>query len=329
MQEPRTWRELLSAIASAPQDREELSARSGIDARTLERWMTGATKKPPDYLLRQMLDALPQYREQMLRLLQREFVEFEAPLLPVDETAKNLPAGFVLRLLEANATVADPLHFQLLSQMLLQQLAAQVDPDQVGLSLYVAVCMPPREGYVRSLYIRVGHEIVSHPPDQQLLGEFLGAESLAGHVASSCSAEVAQDITQERYLFPVRRDLVEASIAAYPIQRKGRVAGSLVAINVQPHFFTPARLSLLQHASYLLVLAFERESFYELTRLRLGQFPPLVEQRVLLSEFPARVLALQKERDISQEEAEQRARQEIEAHLLEWGRDQEQTEEGV
>jgi hypothetical protein len=201
--------------------------------------------------------------------------------------------------------------------MLLQQLAAQLDPDMSGLSLYVAVCMPPRpDGYVRSLYIRAVHETVPRQADQPPLGEFLGAESLAGHVASSCSAAVAQDIQQEHYLFPIRSEAHEASAAAYPIQRKGRMAGSLIATSVHPRFFTSARLGLLQHGSYLLVLAFEREAFYDLAQVRLGQMPPLEEQRPRLIEFPARVLALQKERNISQEEAEEVARQAIEAELL-------------
>jgi hypothetical protein len=318
LQEARTWRELLKVIAGAPQDREELSARSGIEGRTLERWMTGRTRKPPDYLLRQLLDAIPQHREQMLRLLQREFEEFEAPLLPIDETLKEVPIAFVLRVLEANATVADPLHFWAIVNMLLQQLAAQLDPDATGLSLYVAVCMPPRpDGLVRSLCIRAAHETAPRQQtDQQPLGEFLGAESLAGYVASSCSAEVAQDIQQERYLFPIRREPHEASAAAYPIQRKGRVAGSLVATSTRPYFFTPARLSLLQHYSYLLVLAFEREAFHDLAQVRLGQVPRLEEQRPLLAEFPSHVLSLQQERRISQEEAEEVTRQMIEVQLL-------------
>lgn len=317
MQEPRTWRELLRSIAGAPQDREMLSERSRIDGRTLERWMQGKTRKPPDYLLHQLLDALPQHREQMLRLLQREFEEFEAPLLAIDETLKEIPVSFLLRLLEANATVASPLHFWTICNMLLQQLAAQLDPDRSGIYLYVTICMPPRaDGYVRSLYIRASYETLSQQSDGQLVGEFLGAESLAGHVASSCSAAVAQDIQEERYLFPIRKEPQEASAVAYPIQRKGRVAGSLLATSIQPRFFTPVKLSLLQNYGYLLVLAFEREAFYDLHRLRLAQFPSLEEQRPLLAEFPANMLRLQKEQDISQEEAEEVTRQRIETQLL-------------
>ncbi len=136
-------------------------------------------------------------------------------------------------------------------------------------------------------------------------------------MAASGVAQVAQDVCQEIYRFPIRTgdDEQEASCAVYPIQRAGRVAGSLIVSSPTPYFFTRTVLQLIQYYVHLLQLAFAEEAFYPRPRLRLSFMPEASVQRPVLDTFARRLLAAQAA-GACQDEAEILAMQQIEEHLL-------------
>lgn len=314
------WRTYLATLVRTPEERRQLAKHIGIAPRTLDRWISGEAKTPQEYWLQKLLDVLPAQRSHLTTLLKEEFPAFEPALVPTDEAVKEIPITFYARVMDANAQIADPLHFWTLASLILQQMIYQLDPKKVGLQLTVACCVPPRspEAPVRSLVERIEQGTTPWKTQVSLKrGIFLGAESLAGYVAAAGQAAWVQDVEQEAHLFPIRREMHEVSAAAYPIQRKGLIAGVLIASSTQREFFSDTRLKLLHHYTNMLVLAFEREHFYPLERLRLHAFPVEVAQDPLFLQFASRLLVLRKQHpEVSQAQLEMCLYQELEAEWI-------------
>lgn len=315
-----SWRRYLATLVRTPGERKELAKKIGIAPRTLDRWVSGEAKNPQDYWLQKLLDALPAQRSHLAALLKEEFPHFEPALVPVDEAVKEIPIAFYARVLEANAQIADPLHFWTMVSLILQQMVYQLDPKKVGLQLTIACCVPPRSPDlpVRSLVERV--EQGTAPWKNSMgtkRGLFLGSESLAGYVAASGQPAWVQDIEKEQHLFPIRQERYEVSAAAYPIQRKGLIAGVLLAASTQRDFFNETRLKLLHHYTNMVMLAFDRDQFYPRERIRLHPFSTSVSQEALFAQFAARLLAQrQKEPGQSQDRLEIQVYQQLEAEWI-------------
>jgi hypothetical protein len=71
MQKPGTWQELLSHIIEDPHERERVAALVKVSPVTLTRWVKQESK-PRAQNVRNLLLALPQYRDVFLSLLTEE-----------------------------------------------------------------------------------------------------------------------------------------------------------------------------------------------------------------------------------------------------------------
>jgi hypothetical protein len=163
------------------------------------------------------------------------------------------------------------------------------------------------------------HQALLSSPGEYL---FFGAESLCGYSVSTCSAAIVQNVHQEQRL-PVVRLPGEASVAAYPIQRGGALAGSFVVTSPQPDFFTQRLQYLLHIYAYLLSLAFETDQFYDPERIRLRPMPAMSQQEPYIAHFHEQVLSLlQRDPFLSRSQAERNVWQQIEEVLLTQASDQ-------
>ncbi len=299
--------------------RKLIEQRTDISARTLARWVSGETEEPDRKRLLSLLLALPQYRESLLATIKKAMPDFDIPL--IDNTkglSEELPLDFWIRLLETNANTPKNLHFTAIINLIFLQLQSTIDPQRIGVQLIVARCSPPSslDSPVRSL--REVMKMQSHQSLHTSPGDtfFLGAESLAGYSVGTCTANVVQNIQEERRL-PVRRIPNEQSVAAYPIQRGGYVAGCFLVSSPQQNFFAQRLQYILQIYAYLLSMAFETDAFYAPERLRLRPMPAENVQRSYIVEFQDRVLALlQRDVSFSRFQAETCAWQQIEEALL-------------
>src|SRR5215469_11185419 len=277
--------------------------------------------------MHQLVEALPEHRELFTELIRRDsrYANFTPVVVSIDETPSELSASFYTRILEANATAAANLRFQGISTLILQQSLQLLDPDRVGLEISIVQCIPPAHGQkVRSLRERIRMTTRSRvqAPEERLL--YLGADSLAGHVVATCQFAVIQDVQdQQQGFLPIyqREPGQEGSIAAYPIQRGGQVAGCFHAVCPQTNFFTRARQALFQSYTYLLVLAFDQEEFYVTQDIALGVMPAPAVQSSYISNFRERVAntiteALRGGKALSLFEAERSVQQRIETELL-------------
>lgn len=322
MQQPKNWRELLNSILNDSRERQRLAGELGIRLITLNRWLSGETKPRPQNM-QHLLTALPQYREQFLDLLRFE-KGFEDLTTVEDETAKEIPATFYIRVFNARASSVEGLRFWSVGNLILQQALSQLDPDRLGMSVVVVRCMPPPPGSkkVRSLRESIG---VGTPPwssdlEQQAL--FLGAESLAGYAVSLCHPAANQDIASDNTFVPTSPGAYEKSAIAHPILYAGRVAGCLLVSSIEANYFlSPTRATLIQNYADLLALAFEPQDFYNPQDIELHVMPPHPLQRQHFANYRQRVAskmiqAAQKHRPVNNLEAEQIVWRELEEELL-------------
>jgi hypothetical protein len=215
------------------------------------------------------------------------------------------------------------LRFWRISDMILKQILAQLDPNQLGMAVTLVQCMPPSERHgnkIRSMRERAGRGTFPWTADLEPMALFLGMESLAGYAVEARRIVNTDDLTKEK-LLPAYGTDFEASASAHPILLGGSIAGCLAASSTQIGYFTQQRQSLLVAFSNLASLAFDKEEFYDPKLVELRVMPTPKYQRPILDGFRVRVSKLltnathQRTR-MSNTEAEQKVWIDIEESLL-------------
>jgi hypothetical protein len=187
------------------------------------------------------------------------------------------------------ALTPQPIYRQSMQDLILQQALEHLDPERHGLSVTLAICVPPRHGYkVRSLLEIDG---LGTPPWPRNLAEkpiFLGAESLVGYAvgnARSCVINSRDEVT----FFSVHWTEHERSAGAFPILRQARVAGGLIVASAQEDFFTPPRISAIENYAHLAACAFELEDTFNTTDLELWMMPSYTLQSPYFADYNQRL----------------------------------------
>lgn len=325
MQGSQTWRELLGKILQDPRERARIAAELGVNPLTLTRWVNGESS-PRSQNLQALLRALPQYRELFFESMPEEFRQLFNEVAVKEDPQQEIPAAFYARIFYAHAELPDAMRSWSICDLILQQALQQLDPNRVGMEITVVRCMSPSHGHkVRSLRETVGRGTPPWNRELQQKTMFLGGESLAGYAVTTGHSAAIQTHEEGQGRYPARWVDREESAAAHPIRRAGRIAGCLLFSSTQPNYFLPFRLALIESYAESMVLAFEREEFYELEQIELGIMPSLEEQQPYFSNFSRRVTNMLREAAKSQQvmsivEAEQVVWQQIEAELLQLAR---------
>ncbi len=286
------WRELLGKIIADSQERARLATALGINAVTLIRWAKGESNPRPQnlYTLLRLLPA--EYRDQMSELLLQAFPESMSDLkgAELDDAVGKIPSDFYASVLEAIASTGKDQIFFTVSNRVLTQALGQLDPNNLGMALSIAQCLPPLPGQkVRSLREVVGR---GNPPWPSTLFQealFLGIESLAGFALQKGRTYVAEDRSERSEFLAVRWEEWEESAVACPIMREGRFAGCFIASSTQPGYFVPFRQTLIERYAMLMALAFEPEDFYDLRDIQLVIMPSHDVQRERAANFRQRL----------------------------------------
>jgi hypothetical protein len=287
MQEAETWRELLAKIISDSKEKQRITEALNITPITLTRWINGESAPRPQNL-RHLITILPLHREKLVKLLQEEQSVGDLSQIIPEESERDIPAEFYARIFTARASTTENLRFWSTCNLILQQAIGQLDPNRLGICLWVVRCMPQSGPHnkVRSLRESVG---LGTPPwvgnlEQQAM--FLGAESLAGNVITLCRPGIIQNLDEEHNLMPAQRVEHEKSAAIFPILYAGRIAGVFLVSSAQyGYFVSQARTSLVQKYADLLALAFEPEDFYTPEQIALHVMPSHEEQKQYFSQF--------------------------------------------
>lgn len=324
MHEVQSWRDLLGIIVSDAKERQRLIETLEITPITLNRWLNGESDPRPQNL-RHLLSVIPQHRERLLELLKEErgLGDYVNPL-PDEDPPGEIPAEFYARVFVAHSTMSDNLRFWSICNLILQQALGQLDPERLGMSIWVVKCMPPSGPYhkVRSLREVVGQG--THPwsgnLEQQAM--FLGAESLAGNVVTLCRPGIIENLDEEHNLMPAARVDFEKSAAIYPILQAGRIAGVLLISSTEyNHFLSQSRTALAQAYADLIALSFEPEDFYAPEDIALCVMPNHKEQKQHFARFrqliaDTMIAAASQNRPVSNVEADHMVWRQLEEELL-------------
>lgn len=313
MEGPASWQALLKQLIADPQIRARLAAALHVRPITLQRWGEGFTH-PHDGNVRLLLKYFPrEHYPLFLRLLAVDFPELLQEELPQERAFDELPTEFYARAMSSLARTPISLYPQAMQDLILQQALQHLDPDQQGLSITLAICVPPRAGHkVRSLREIGG---LGTPPWPRIPTErplFLGAESLAGYALTHAHACVINS-REEMTFFPTQWTEHEQSAATFPILRRARVVAVLIISSAQPYFFTPPQLKVIENYAYLATCIFQTEQAFTSDEIELRIMPQEALQRPYFVDYNQRV----SQKLIEANQAEQQLTLQ-QAHLLVW-----------
>ena len=315
-QEPGDWRELLGTIISNAQDRQRIAQELGVRAITLSRWVRGESEPRPQNLRHLLRVLQPDHRDLLLEMLGEELGESRDAV--ADDISREIPSEFYSRVLSARATTNETLRYWSISSLILQQALGQLDPDRLGLAITIVRCMRSAgEKKIRSLRESVGKGTPPWAGDLEQRGMFLGAESLAGYVVTTCRPAQLQNIQKDGLALPAHQVEHEISAAAHPILYTGRIAGCVLISSTQPDYFvSSARNTLIGNYANLLALAIEPEEFYDPQDIELMIMPPHTLQKEYFANFRHRVTQALKKNMMNNLQAEQYVWEQLEEELL-------------
>lgn len=323
MEDTESWRALLQEITEDPREKHRICQELNIQPITLTRWINGNTDPRPQNLYH-LLSTLPQYRDQLIDLLQLDerFVDFSFERL--DKEAHEIPVDFYINLLKNRAIMLEHARFKGSGRAILQQAISQLDPERLGMSVSIVRCMPKsrKDQKIHSLRESIG---VGNPPwgrDRELNAMFLGAESLCGYVVTTGEEQINQDVQHGDSLIPAHKTPEEKSAAVYPIVHEGKIAGTLLISSTQLNYFAAeARLNLMKNFANLVALIFEPDEFYDSFDIHLLPMPDQQQQAPYFANYRQRVLDLLAQRrgteqEMTSSEAEDEIWRRLEEELL-------------
>ena len=314
-EEAADWRQLLGMIIQDARIKQRIIEELGIKAITLSRWVNGGIDPRPQNL-RQLLNALPEHREQFIELLGDDYDEAISSTL--DGASKDIPSPFFAKVLSTRANTRKELRFWSLGTQIIQHAIGQLDPDRTGMAITVVRCLKSsRSQKIRSLRETVAFGTPPWEGNLEQKGMFLGAESLAGYCVTTCRGVENNDIRDRNNPLPAHQIEDELSAAAHPILFSGKIAGCILVSSTQRNYFlSQYRLTLIHNYANLLALTLEPEEFYELDEIQLQMMPPLAVQRQYFGDFRSRVTEIMTQKSVTNTEAEQEVWEELEEQLL-------------
>jgi GAF domain-containing protein len=261
---PQTWRDLLGELIETPSERERLANELGVHPWTPWRWIEDKTRPRAKYL-KKIPDLFPKQKATLLQLLREDYPGLFPELEEKHEAEPQvqIPSIYYSRLLSALSS--DPVFgSETIYHLGLIQLASQLVPlAETG--VYIMSLSPSR----RSLYtiadmtydwkdmrVRPRYSVADH-----LL--FAGRESTAG--VAVASKQLAQTQTE----------------LAFPLLRRGKVAGCLWVISTAEEEWSQTKRNLLALYAELLAITFEESQCA--AWVELAQFPDHSTQKHLLA----------------------------------------------
>lgn len=287
--EPKDWRELLGWITAEQTEMQRLVQELGVRDITIRRWVKGESD-PRSQNIRRLLNSVPEHRERFMTLLSQEIDDLSE--ITLGEPHQEIPPQFYTQIFQMRGTIGANQLYWSLANTVISQALSQLDPENLGLAISVVRCMvtdrPDRK--ILSLRQSVGQATALWPGNLEQKAMFLGAESLAGYVVSTCHPYEVQNYKVDKEALPGHQFEQEMSAAAYPILYAGRIAGCLLFSSTEPEYFLPpARLTLVADYAHLISLAFAPEDFIEPARVELRVMPPHSEQKRFFSTFRKRL----------------------------------------
>lgn len=285
-----SWQNLLKQIIRVPAERQRLAAALGLSEVTLSRWANAGTIPPSSQIVRLVQVVQPQYRQELIEALEAEqYPKIQSWLK--EGPSEHISSEFYADILNSRTVITESQRFWHTTETILTQILKQLDPNRHGMSITLVQCMPPSLEYnnkIRSLREVAGMGTPPWDADLTHLAQFLGLESLAGHVVEARHHATIVDLSKDR-LVPAYQTEYEVSAAAHPILLGNSIIGCLSASSTQIGYFTQSRIALLAEFSNLISLAYDRKDFYPTSEVELRIIPAANKQRPILNTFRQRI----------------------------------------
>ncbi len=289
-----TWRSLLGKIIQSLQEQLRIAEALAVNPITLVRWAKNMSH-PRQETLRGLPGAVPAFQQQLITLIELEYPDLFLHHEIQEAAMCKIPSPFYARFFCDYTSIPENAREESLSQLVLQQLLAHLDPRRLGCGVFIARCVLPSSGKtVRSLRKTIGRGTAQWEDALELQTQFFGAESQVGDALCRGHQILIQNHEEMARLYPFHQINVVESCVAIPLIMVDRVAGCLCVFSSQPASFSANQLHLLQMYANLLTAIFHSEHFYPLQNIALGVMPPLAEQRPYLMTFQSQVLSLLK-----------------------------------
>ena len=260
----QTWRDLLGELIETPSERERLASELGVHPWTPWRWIEDKTRPRAKYL-KKIPDLFPKQKAMLLQLLRKDYPGLfpEMQEMREGESQAQIPSIYYARLLSALSS--DPVFgSETIYHLGLIQLASQLIPlAETG--VYIMSLSPSRHSLYtiadmtydgKNMRVRPRHTVVDH-----LL--FAGRESIAG--VAVMNKQPAQ---------------TQAELA-FPLLRRGKVAGCLWVISTVEEEWSKTKRNLLALYAELLAITFEESQCA--VGVELARVPDYSTQRRLLA----------------------------------------------
>src|SRR5207253_11511197 len=181
-----------------PGEQQRIAVSIGLSQMTITRWAKGESNPQRPHLTRLVQVIQPAYRDALLEALEESYHDIHSWLK--DDSSEYIPSDFIAQLLDVRTTTTDSLRFWRISDLILKQVLAQLDPNQLGMSITLVQCMPPSPTHgnkVRSLRERVGKGTYPWAADLEHLALLLGMESLGGYAVEARHIVNIDDLGKE------------------------------------------------------------------------------------------------------------------------------------
>lgn len=242
-----------------------------VSAATYSRWASGENNPG-----RQLILQLAELYSELAPSLQEEFPD-EFSVEREEPTNLFIPRSYLQDVIQDLGTVAEYLSHYALSNKVFEQIISQLDPRGDGLLILPSLCRPGDDGRITFLRTTDGYGTGIWKFQLARCCVEVGRESLVGAA-----------VTRMRPVFyPHQHALASTanvfhlediqSAGAFPILRRGKVAGALIIASVHADFFNQARRDLSEIYSYMYALSLFDHQFYSPDHVQLHTMPERVE----------------------------------------------------
>ena len=251
-----------------------------------------------------------------------------SPLSIKNKEDLSLTAYFYKTLLRLERDTSDV--FWSISSYIFNELLLHLDPENQGMKITLALCMPPWEEdnkihSLREFVSMATGSLLEQGPrigDLQTQQTFLGQETLAGYAVMQQIIDIFITDREEQTVFPQEHDTLirgRAVFLLHRIRREGlMIAGALILTSITP---LPTRYQevFIDYADALR-LALDPSWYFSSSCIDLATFPSREHQRPYFTNFHRRVaeaqISLHSKGSLSLSDAELHVRKEIEKTLV-------------
>lgn len=252
----RTW------LASLPSDeKRKLMEDLKISQSSLSRWIS-RERTPRPHRLYDLINFYPALRAS----IEQEFPD--AFTYDKENIALHLPVQQYEEILQTFAIVAESVSHREIAQKVFVHMSESLDPISSGLFLLPSFCVPVA-GIISHLRTADGYGTGIWKRTQEHEYFDLGKDSLAGVSVTRCRTILYPQMAFiDHRPFSPHAEKVE-SAAAFPLLRRGNIAGALVVASVHGDFFNERRCDQCIKYTNLYALSLLDEQFYSPQRIAL------------------------------------------------------------